>query len=50
MIKRNTQIDQKKRACNETETDVWVSTAERETDGGERGRQHTHTKTHTYEP
>lgn len=34
MIKRNTKIDQEQRARNETETDVQVRTAERETDGG----------------
>lgn len=33
-MKRNTKIDQEKRARNKTETDVQVRTAERETDGG----------------
>lgn len=38
MIKGNTKIDQEKRAHNETETDVQVSTAETETAADE----HTH--------
>lgn len=43
MIKENTKINREKPASNETETDVQVSVAEREMDGGMVGENtHTH--------
>lgn len=51
MIKGNTKINREKLACNETETDVQVSVAERQMDGwmlGENAHAHTFKGLHLF--